>query len=323
MSTIQRQGAQPAPPAAPVRHPGRRRPEGRGRISSFVDQHLVGVFMTPAVVFVVVMMILPVLYTLWLAMQRWGGGAAGPPEFVGLDNFRQLLTSDPRFWAALWRTFSFTFMAVSVETVLGVAIAVLFNREFMGKGLLRTIFLFPMIATPVAIALVWRLMYEPTLGILNDLLSSVGLPTSTWVADPALTLPALALVDVWEWTPLITLITLAGLSALPNEPFEAAAVDGASAWQTFWKITLPLLRPVIIVAVAFRLIDALKTFDIIFVITQGGPGFASETLNLYTYSQSFQYQNLGYASSLLIVFFAVVVGSAVLILRFRRTGDDY
>jgi multiple sugar transport system permease protein len=322
MSMTQPQGAVRTPTAPPELRPAPAPPpRTAGGVSDFVDRHLVGVFMTPAVLFVVVMMILPVLFTLWLSLQRWGGGAAQPPQFVGLDNFRALLTSDARFWPAFWRTFGFTAMAVTVETVLGVAVAVLFNREFLGKGLLRTIFLFPMIATPVAIALVWRLMYEPTLGVLNDLLASVGLPTSTWVANPALALPALALVDVWEWTPLITLIALAGLSALPSDPFEAAAIDGAGPWQTFWHITLPLLRPVIVVAVAFRLIDALKTFDIIFVITQGGPGFATETLNLYTYAQSFQYQNLGYAASLLIVFFAVVVGSAVLVLRMRRAGE--
>ena len=276
--------------------------------------------MTPAVVFVLVMMVFPVGFTIWMALHNWGGGVAASPQFIGLDNFAAVL-DDSRFWDAFRRTFYFTILAVTVETVLGVAIAVLFNRDFMGKGVLRTIFLFPMIATPVAIALVWRLMYEPSLGILNDMLSAVGLPTSLWVADTSLVIPALALVDIWEWTPLITLITLAGLTALPHEPFEAARVDGAGRWQTFRHITLPMLRPVIIVAVAFRVIDALKTFDIIFVITQGGPGFASETLNLYVYAQSFQYQNLGYAASLLIVFFAIVVGSAVLLLKFRRVED--
>jgi multiple sugar transport system permease protein len=277
--------------------------------------------MTPAVIFVIVMMIVPVAFTIWLSLHSWSGGANSTPTFIGLDNFAQVLTGDPRFWDALRRTFYFTILAVVVETFLGVAIAVLLNREFLGKGLLRTIFLFPMIATPVAIALVWRLMYEPSLGILNDILAAVGLPTSTWVADQSLVIPALALVDVWEWTPLITLITLAGLSALPADPFEAAAIDGAGRWQTLRHITLPMMRPVIVVAVAFRLIDALKTFDIIYVITQGGPGFASETLNLYVYTQSFQYQNLGYSASLLIVFFAIVVGSAVLLLRFRRAGE--
>jgi multiple sugar transport system permease protein len=281
----------------------------------------VAVFLLPAVVFVIVMMIFPVVYTVWLSLHEWSGGVGASPEFIGVDNFVQLLTNDPRFWAAARRTFLFTALAVLVETMLGVAIALIFNREFMGKGLLRTLFLFPMIATPVAIALVWRLMYEPSLGILNDLLSSVGLPRSDWVASSTMALPFLAVVDIWEWTPLITLMTLAGLSALPTEPFEAAAIDGASRWQTFRHITLPMLRPVIITAMTFRMIDALKTFDIIYVITQGGPGFASETLNLYTYAQSFQYQNLGYASSLLIVFFTLVVGSAVLLMKFRTKGD--
>jgi multiple sugar transport system permease protein len=282
-----------------------------------VDRHIVAVFLVPAVVFVAVMMIFPVLYTLWLSLHEWSGGVGTSPKFIGFDNFSRLLTDDPRFWAAARRTFVFTALAVVVETALGVAIAVLFNREFMGKGLLRTLFLFPMIATPVAIALVWRLMYEPSLGVLNSLLTQAGLPRSEWVASSRNALPFLALVDIWQWTPLITLMTLAGLSALPDEPFEAAAVDGATAWQTFRRITLPLLRPVIVIAMTLRMIDALKTFDIIFVITEGGPAFASETLNLYAYAQSFQYQNLGYASSLLIVFFTLVVGSAVLLMRFR------
>ncbi|CAN5803469.1 sugar ABC transporter permease [soil metagenome] len=310
------------PPATADRAPAPApRGSARSRLAAWVDRNIVAVFITPAVVFIAVMMVFPVGFTLYMSLHDWVGAAGAAPEFIGLDNFRRVFTEDPRFWAAARRTFAFTAMAVAVETVLGVAIAVLFNREFMGKGLLRTIFLFPMIATPVAIALVWRLMYQPTLGVLNQLLEFLRLPPSLWVADTSLVLPALALVDIWEWTPLITLITLAGLSVLPEEPFEAAAIDGASRWQTFWKITLPMLRPVIIVAVTFRLIDALKTFDIIFVITQGGPGFASETLNLYVYSTSFQYQNLGYAASLLVVFFAIVVGSAVLLLKFRRADD--
>ncbi|MGH3665080.1 MAG: carbohydrate ABC transporter permease [Egibacteraceae bacterium] len=320
MTTTVRHGDERATPARPGPAGGDRGGLGP-RVSEFVDRHLAAVFITPAVIFVVVMMVVPVVFTVWMSLHNWGGGAVSTPRFIGLDNFVRVLTADTRFWAALVRTFVFTALAVAVETVLGVAIAVLLNREFLGKGVLRTVFLFPMIATPVAIALVWRLMYEPNLGILNQLLTSVGLPPSEWVANASIVLPALALVDVWEWTPLITLITLAGLSALPNDPFEAAAIDGAGRWQTFRHITLPMLRPVIVVAVVFRLIDALKTFDIIYVVTQGGPGFASETLNLYVYAQSFDYQNLGYAASLLIVFFAVVVGSAVLLLRFRRAED--
>ncbi|MEO6714220.1 MAG: sugar ABC transporter permease [Mycobacteriales bacterium] len=319
MTVQQSRGSLPIEDSPVVSDRHRREPS---RASAYVDAHFRKIFLTPAVFFVVVMMVFPVIYTIWLSFHRWSGGVGVTPDFIGLGNFRRLLTDDPRFWAAARRTVLFTGLAVSVETVLGVAIGVLFNREFMGKGLFRTLFLFPMIATPVAIALVWRLMYEPSSGVLNTLLRYAHLPRSDWVASSDNALLYLVLVDVWQWTPLITLMTLAGLAALPREPFEAAAVDGANGWQTFRAITLPLMRPVLVVAITIRMIDALKTFDIIFVITEGGPAFASETLNLFAYSQSFQYQNLGYAASVLTVFFAIVVSAATLLMKFRtRTAE--
>lgn len=287
-------------------------------VSRFVDRKTALVFVAPSVIFVMVMMVLPLIFTVWLSFNRWSGGVIQSPEWIGFENYRRLIT-DGRFWDALRRTMWFTGFAVAIETVIGVAIAVLLNREFRAKGLVRTLFLLPMIATPVAIALVWRLMYEPNLGILNDVLAVFGLGPSEFVADSDLVMPMLVIVDVWQWTPIIILIVLAGLSALPGEVYEAAAVDGSSSWHTFWSITLPLIRPVIVVAVVFRLIDALKTFDIIWVITQGGPGFASETLNLYIFQQNFAYQNLGYSASMLVVFATIVIGLAVLMLRFRRS----
>jgi multiple sugar transport system permease protein len=175
-----------------------------------------------------------------------------------------------------------------------------------------------MVATPVAIALVWMMMYNPTLGVMNYLVSLVGLGPYTWVSNAALVIPALAVVDTWEWTPLITLITLAGLATLPIEPYESAVIDGASAAQMFWRITLPLLRPTIIVALLFRAIDCLKTFDIIYVMTQGGPGFASETLNVYTFQVGLFYFHMGYASSLLVILFALVLGVSLLLIKVRR-----
>jgi multiple sugar transport system permease protein len=305
------------PPGTPEDAP----PPSRGqRVSAFVDRHVVGVFVTPAVAFVVVMMAFPVAYTIYLAFHDWFGGVATPPNFVGLDNFERLI-NDSRFWASLRRTFLFTAVAITGQTVFGVAIAVFLHREFVARGFVRSLMLMPMIATPVAIALVFRLMFQPQLGILNDILTSMGLPPLAWVSSGTSALWALAAVDIWEWTPLIALITLAGLAALPEDPLEAAAVDGASPWQRFWHVTLPMVRPVIIVAVVFRLIEALKTFDIILVITQGGPGFSTETLNLYVYSTSFQYMRLGYAAAMLIVYFLVVLGSAMFLLRFRRAKD--
>jgi multiple sugar transport system permease protein len=274
----------------------------------------------PAVSFVVIMMIAPVLFTIWLSFNKWSGSRTQSPEWVGFANYTRLF-DDPRFTSALVRTIVFTIAAVIIETVLGVAIAVLLNREFFARGFVRTLFLLPMVATPVAIALVWRLMYEPNNGILNKALSTVSVQ-SDFVAGTDRALWWLLLVDVWQWTSIIILIVAATLAAQPADVLEAAAIDGSSSLQAFWRITLPMIRPAIITAMVFRMIDALKTFDIIWVITQGGPGFATETLNIYIYKQNFEAQNLGYAASMLNIFFAIVVGAALLLLRFRKASES-
>ncbi len=273
---------------------------------------------TPAVIVMVTLMVYPLGYTIWMGFHEWFASSIVPPKFVGLDNYVRILSADPRFWNAFWLTFYFTFLAITVQTFLGVSIALIFNREFVGKGFARTLFLFPMVATPVAIALVWMMMFNPVLGVMRFFMDIVGLPPLQWVSDRNLVIPSLVLVDTWQWTPLITLMTLAGLSALPTEPFEAAVIDGASPWQILRFVTLPLLRPVIVVAVLFRTIDALKTFDIIYVMTQGGPAFASETLNIYVFQNGFNYFHLGYASSLLIVLFIIVMSASILLIRLRR-----
>ncbi|CAA9553424.1 MAG: ABC transporter, permease protein 1 (cluster 1, maltose/g3p/polyamine/iron) [uncultured Thermomicrobiales bacterium] len=279
------------------------------------------VFPAPAIAFLLLTMLFPVAFTLYMSVQRWEFSALDPPTFIGLRNYADFLFNDARFWPSVARTFAFTLLAVAVETVLGVAIALIFNREFLGKGLIRTIFLFPMVATPVAIALVWATMFDPNLGVLNYFVEELGLPPVLWTSDADWVLPALALVDIWEWTPFITLITLAGLSSLPSEPYEAARIDGASPRQILWDLTLPMLRPTIVVAVLFRAIDALKTFDIIQVITQGGADFSSETLNIYAFQNAFNYYHLGYASAILVFFFMLVMGVSILLLRVRRAAE--
>lgn len=273
---------------------------------------------SPALIVMLAIMVYPLAYTVWMGLHEWYASSRVPPEFVGLDNYVRIFTNDSRFWNAFRLTFYFSGLAVTVQTLLGVGIALIFNREFLGKGVVRTLFLFPMVATPVAIALVWMMMYNPVLGVFRYFFDLVGLPAVQWVSDRSLVIPALVLVDTWQWTPLITLMTLAGLSALPTEPFESALIDGASGLQILRHITLPLLRPVIVVAVLFRSIDAIKTFDIIYVMTQGGPAFASENLNIYVFQSGFNYFHLGYASSLLIVLFAIVMSVSVLVIRFRR-----
>ena len=263
-------------------------------------------------------MAFPVGYTLYMSVHSWYASSVTSPHFVGLENFRRAFVEDDRFRNALWLTVYFTALATALQLVLGVSLALVLNRPFRGKGLVRSIFLLPMVATPVAIALVWMMMYNPTLGVMNYLVGLVGLGPYRWVSNAAIVVPALAVVDTWEWTPLITLITLAGLATLPIEPYESALIDGASVTQMFWRITLPLLRPTIMVALLFRAIDCLKTFDIIYVMTQGGPGFASETLNVYTFQVGLFYFHIGYASSLLVILFALVLGVSLLLIKVRR-----
>ena len=283
-------------------------------ISRFVDRHSRWVFPLPAILFILAMMIFPLAFTVFNSFTGWSLSQGKPQTFVGLDNYIKLFTKDPRFLESIWRTFLFSAFALFFEVVLGVATAIfIYMRVYRGSKLVTSILLLPMMATPVAVAMVWLLMFEPTAGIINYALRQLHLPVSQWLASSGSVIPSLALVDIWEWTPLITLIALAGLTTLPNELFEAARVDGASFWQTTWKITLPMLMPTLIVAILLRLIDVLKTFDIIYTMTGGGPGNSSETLNIYTYGQSFSYLNLGYASAMLVIFSTIVAGIALLV----------
>jgi multiple sugar transport system permease protein len=284
---------------------------------SWSDRNLKWIYTLPAVLFVLLMMLFPIIYTLRISFYEWSMSATTPPKWVGLSNYIQLL-HDSRFWHAVSSTFYFTIAALVAETVLGVAIALLLYRDFRGKNIVKTLFLLPMVATPVAMGLVWMLIYEPSIGAANLILKSIGLEPLLWLASTKQVIPSIVIIDVWEWTPMIALIVMAGLSTIPSEPYEAADVDGATTWQKFTNITLPLLRPTIIVAVMLRLIDVLKTFDIIYATTQGGPNQASETLNLLGYVQGFQYFKLGMASSLLVIFFALVMGLTLVMIWVRK-----
>jgi len=220
------------------------------------------------------------------------------------------------------RTLAFTAMAVVFPLILGLAAALVFNQKFPLRGLARTIFILPMMATPVAVALVWTMMFHPQLGVLNWILSQFGIPPSLWVYDASTVIPTLVMVEVWHWTPLVMLLVLGGLASLPVDPYEAAKIDGATSWQAFRYITLPLLAPFIMVAVIIRTIDALKAFDTIYVITQGGPGTASETINIFLYLNAFAYYNMGYASAVVVVFFVLIIGLALLLLWSRERFKD-
>lgn len=262
-------------------------------------------FVLPAFVFVGIMVIIPVVYTVLLSFTKWS--MAGKPHIVFFKNYLAMF-SDSRFLNALSRTILFSAVALLFEVILGTAIALFLNRDFIGKPLVKTLFLLPMVATPVSIGLVWMLIYEPTFGIANTLLGLIGMQNlPLWLGSPDTALMALAIIDIWQWTPMISLIVMAGLAALPTEPIESAHVDGAKAYQILARITLPMITPTVVVASLLRLIDALKTFDIIYATTGGGPTFSSETLNVLAFINAFQYFDLGYASAMLVVFFLLVL----------------
>ncbi|HEX2913373.1 MAG TPA: sugar ABC transporter permease [Chloroflexia bacterium] len=287
-------------------------------LSEWFSRHMKLLFVLPALIFVLAMMVFPIGYTTWLSFNDWNGSAKASPKMVGLDNYVALLTNDDRFRMAVLRTFSFSIAAVVVELVLGLLIALLLQGKFFGQNLIKTLMLLPMVATPVAMGMAWLLMYEPTIGFFNSVLRGLHLPPQPWLGSEQQALWSLVFVDVWQWTPMMALIILAGLTVLPEEPFEAARVDGANSFQRFFYLTLPLLAPTIVVAVLLRSIDALKTFDIIYTMTRGGPGTATETINTYGYVQSFEYFNLGRASSLLVIFFAIVLGISLLFIQIRK-----
>jgi multiple sugar transport system permease protein len=289
--------------------------------SGFTERHLRILFPLPAVLFVTVLMIFPVLYTLFLSFTTWNLTSGAPLAFRGFASYARVF-GEPRFLDALLRTAAFTILAVSVECVLGVAAAVMLNRAFVGKSLLKLLLLLPLVATPVAIGIVFNLFYDPTIGLVNFVLRSIGLPQGLWITSARTVIPSLVIVDVWQWTPMITLIVLAGLTALPGEPFEAARVDGASESQILRHLTIPMVMPVILTAVVLRSIDALKTFDIIFAMTGGGPGYASETLNIMGFKYSFEYFRMGQSSVILVVLFLIVFGCSLGIMKLRTAAES-
>jgi len=272
-------------------------------------------FILPALIAIGAVIVFPWMFTLWMSLHDWRIGAES--KFIGAENFTTLATN-ARFLSTIPRTFYFTILAVILPVILGVVAAQVFFQNFRWRGFLRGIYIAPMMATPVAIALVFTMMFQPQVGVLNYFLSLVGIPKSLWVYAADTVIPTLALVEVWQWTPLVMLIVLGALASLPTDPYESAVIDGASQWQMFRHITFQLILPYLMIAIIIRTIDALKSFDIIYVISQGGPGTASETINLYLYLQAFSFLQIGHASAVVVVFFVIILALALTLLYARE-----
>ena len=279
-------------------------------------------FASPAMIFVGLLIAVPLGWTLYLSVTDSEGSVRAASNLVGFSNYVEVLTDTERFWPAVMRTFVFTGGALAIELVLGMCIALLLWRPFRGEKWVRVAILLPLVATPVAVGMMWRLIFDPNIGFANQVLSWIGLPAQPWLSGQYTALPTLMFVDIWQWTPMVVLMLLAGLTSLSDEPDEAARIDGANAWQRFWFVTLPLLRATVIVTIVLRGIDALKTFDILYATKgKGGGSFHEvETLNIYAFGLSFDYNDYGIASTVLILFFLLII-AIMWVLTYRRKAN--
>lgn len=287
------------------------------KISRFMDRHMKIIYMTPCIIFLIVMVIFPLLYTFRLSFFDWGMSTVSEPEFIGLKNYKDLL-HDKYFVSAIWITLKYSLISVVFEVMIGIVLALMLNRKKLFlRNVFKTVMLIPMSMTPVAVGMIWKLLMDPSIGLFNYGLKLSGLQPSEWLFGSDTVLRSLIMIDVWEWSPMVALIILAGLSGIDEDIYEAATMDGANYLQKTFRITLPLSLNVILVAALLRLIDALKTFDIIYSTTQGGPAFRSQTINIYSYMYGFQYYKYGYASASMMLFmvFVLVITGFVMFIR--------
>ena len=265
-------------------------------------------FIIPALLILVVVTIVPTIYGIWLSFHRLprGGGA---PIFIGIVNYLNLLKST-LFWDALKVTGIYVFSSVLLSLIIGFLIASLLNRRIYGRQIILGLFVLPVVATPVVSGLVWKFMFNSDLGIINYFLGFLGIPQINWLASSKMALIAVIIVDIWQWTPFCAFFLLAGLQNLPQATYEAAYIEGANKFQTFRFVTFPQMIPITAVVILFRIMDSFKAFDTLFVMTQGGPGRATQVLNLLAYYTGFRYFSIGKAAALgLIVLILIIVVS--------------
>lgn len=282
--------------------------------------HLKYKLVAPLALVLSTVMIYPLAFSAWISLNDYRLTRLNDIKFVGLDNFTFVAT-DPQFITAMSNTLLFVFGAVSMELVLGLGLAILVQKLFRFENFIRSVLLAPMFITPIAVGLMFRFLLNSQLGVIPYYLAKIGIGVD-WFG-PNLALFSIMLIDTWQWTPFMFLMFLAGLESLPKSPFEAARVDGAGPWLTFRSLTLPMLRPVIVVALIIRALDAFKVFEYVYAITRGGPGDVTETIMFYIYKTGFRFFRMGQAAAaaflLIVVILSLVIVLFVAIKSDRRT----
>jgi multiple sugar transport system permease protein len=288
------------------------------------DVALIRLFILPTLILLILWNVFPLFYSLYLSFTNYSSISNQPPVWVGLGNYREILEST-RFWPAFATTGRYALLSVAIQTVLGFGLAMLLRQRFRGSGIVTTLLLIPMMLSPVVVGLFWKLIFNPSFGIFNYLIG-YGIPGSgpDWLGKPDEALWAVVLVDVWMWTPFVMLLCLSGLSAIPDYLYEAAAIDRASSWFQFRRITLPQVAPLLLIAILFRSIEAFKAFDLVMGLTGGGPGTATETVSVGLYRVAFQEFRTGRASAMAYIVLIIVMGVSNLYIRYlnRMRGEN-
>lgn len=298
-------------PDAPALTP----PPAAARLRLLTDRRLAGLFISPALALLLFLSVFPLVWALYLSFTDYSATRDVGANWVGLHNYTDIITSADTHQRAL-TTLIFVIGAVGLETVLGFAIAYLISRRVRARGALTTLFLTPMMLSPVVVGLFWKFMLDVQFGVVNSFLGSLGLGRVTWLTEKKLALLSLIVVDTWQWTPFIMLIALAGLTAVPKYLYEAAEIDRASEWFKFRRITLPLVWPLLLIAILFRAIEAFRLFDLVYILTAGGPGSSTETLSYQIYKVAFFGFDTGRASAYGILMVVVVIILAQFYLRY-------
>lgn len=301
--------------------PARRRPKGRP--APLRNRRAAFLFILPALVILLAITIYPLVRTLYLTVMSLELTMVPVARYVGLQNFARIFTEDGRFWASMGNTGILVGLGVAVQLAFGTLLALLLNDMRRGRTVLLTLFLLPVMIAPVVAGFQWRVIFNDTFGPLNFLIgwATFGLVDGPqWLSNPDLALYAIMLTDVWQWTPFMVLLVLAGLQSVPGEQVEAAEVDGAGYWQTFWRIKVPSMLPILAIAVLIRGMDAFNksTFDLVYLLTGGGPGNATETAAYYTYLNGFRFFSMGYTAALAVVQLLIMVIVATLFLQVLR-----
>jgi multiple sugar transport system permease protein len=276
-------------------------------------------FVGPTTVFILAISIFPLIYSLGISFLNWDLQRPGR-QFIWLKNYASAL-ADNRLWAALGHSLTIVIIAVAAELLLGLILAYILSEQLPGKRFIIPLFILPVVMAPIIVGYTWRMLWDTQFGPINQVLAWLaGQPVNlVWLANPRTVYPAILITEIWQWTPFMFLILLAGLSAINPEIQEAAAIDGATTWQIILHITLPLLRPVIVLAVIFRALDVFKLFDIIFALTGGGPGSLTETASLYVYILGFKNFRLGYASA--VSYILLVIVAVLITILWQRLGE--